>query len=62
MAADAPLANVSDNPAAPSTGTAFRRFRFQAVLSCDMVGPPLSADFVTQSGTGYVIAGRALRK
>jgi hypothetical protein len=53
MAADAPLASVSDNPAAPNTGTAFRRFRFQAVLSCDMVGPPkLSADFVIQPGTG----------
>jgi hypothetical protein len=40
-AADAPFANVNDNPAAPKTGTALlRRFCFAACLARDMIDSP----------------------
>ena len=36
VAADAPPANDNDIPARPNTGTAFKRFRFEASFVCDI--------------------------
>jgi hypothetical protein len=62
-AADAALASVNDNPAAPNTGRAFRlRFRLVGACFARNMWPPIPSDKIRSIDRTHVVVRAALRQ